>query len=154
MAGIEALTPPMSSDPGARVWHQVRALQLRVASLESRRNLIYRGGGSGTFVGGSASGDFVTSGRPLVILFGPNRLLMPARRSPPVESCWFDISSGTQIRTVAALTHNDIPDYANTNQEVRNIQLAPGSYDWTVTASSGITDVRYTWMVWELPTFD
>lgn len=37
MAGYDAILPPMSSDPQARVWTQIRQLQHRVASLEARR---------------------------------------------------------------------------------------------------------------------
>lgn len=77
MAGIEALLPPSSSDPQARMWTQIRALQQRVDSLERRRGMNVSlatqwGVGTGQPSDGSAyytDLSFTTTGSDLVLVF-------------------------------------------------------------------------------------
>lgn len=155
MAGLDALLPPMTSDPNARMWTQIRALQQRVNTLESRRDVAYRASGGGGGDGGEVtwfSFTFETAGRPLLIHWGPSFDFCPASdgefaRTRPI---YLDIpAAGKRLTTLAAnlstvaaiapapavsVVYNDIP---------------AGRYTATI---SGTERMRSSYLILELPT--
>lgn len=156
MAGIEELTPPMSSDPNARMWAQIKALQGRVALLEKRRDLTYRASVSAYAPAGD-SFTFETAGRPLLIVFGPNRLLLPAASGPAPRLgnayAAFNWPTGTYTASTVATSFDTNANGAfqttNVNSWVER-GVPPGTYTCTLSQSGG-TELRYSIMILELP---
>lgn len=154
MAGIEALTPPISSDPQARLWAQVRALQQRVASLEARRDVIVRASGGGGGDGGEVtyfSFSFVTSGRPLLIHWGPSFDFCPASdgvfaRTRPI---YLDIpAAGKRVTTLAANLSTVATIAPAPAVSVVYRDIPAGRYTATI---SGTERMRSSYLILELP---
>lgn len=152
MAGIEALTPPMSSDPQVRIWTQMRALQQRVAALEARRDVIVRASGGGGGDGGeitSFSFSFVTSGRPLLIHWGPSFDFCPASdgefaRTRPIH---LDIpAAGKRLTTIAANLSTVATIVPAPAVSVVYNDIAPGRYTGTI---SGTERMRSSYLILE-----
>jgi hypothetical protein len=167
MAGIEALTPSLSSEPQARVWAQIKALQQRVATLESRRNLIVRFCETGAFsdstgaipgTGGFSyiERTFTTSGRTLLVLYGTNRVFIPS--GLPFANTALRISDGSvfNLSALAALYNNSTApgQYANTTQDSALGTLDPGTYTMQIKVpDTSIAGEQFRWsvQVFELP---
>lgn len=156
MAGIETLLPPMTSDPNARIWTQLRALQQRVAALEARRDVVIRSNGGMSPLGeeNSFTFSFSTSGRPLLVHFGGNRIYLgpSATGEFPVNgNVFMDIASPTPHRlTTTAQNWSTVPLYQTTNVAsvvLRDIEAGT----WNVTVSANRDRMNASWLILELP---
>lgn len=157
MAGIEALAPSMSSDPDARMWQQIRALQLRVASLEARRDIVYRASATNYVPSGTDSIAFNAGGRSLLIQFGPSRLLLPAAAgggAPRLGNAYVDLNFPTPVRISTVATSfdtNAAGAFQSTNVQSQIIRgVPPGAYTATI-GQQGATELRYSILILELP---
>jgi len=165
MAGYDAILPPMSSDPQARVWTQIRQLQQRVASLEARRDLIVRAEMSGTVISSDPTmgtmnyrqGEFSSYGRELLVLFGPNRAALSGSTS---ISAYFYIDE-QQVASSSA-SHNYDPDQRNmdgvaASAAYTRFTVPAGTHTWRVAAGvspppSSFTAFDFAGLILELPT--
>lgn len=163
MAGIEALTPPMTSDPTARMWTQIRALQQRVATLESRRDLVVRETITGNinhiaspdlpgYTSKYAGGEFESAGRDLLIVFGPNVAWMTGSIS---ASIYFLVDDQFVITTNTAHVSDGtarIEPCPSTGGYVR-LPASLGRHSWRVAAPVGtsFTSLDFTALIMELP---
>lgn len=154
MAGIEELQPAMSSDPNFRMWTQIRSLQQRISALESRRNVIVRASGGGGGDGGevtSFSFSFVTSGRPLLIHWGPSFDYCPASdgefaRTRPI---YLDVpAAGKRLTTLAANLSTVAAIMPAPAVSVIYDDIPAGSYTGTI---SGTERMRSSYLILELP---
>lgn len=153
MPGYEALLP-MSSEPQARLWSQVRALQRRVTTLESRRDVIVRGSGGGGGDGGevtSFSFSFVASGRPLLIHWGPSFDFCPASDGEFVRTrpIYLDIpAAGKRLTTTAANLSTVAAIMPAPALSVIYSDIPAGRYTGTI---SGTERMRSSYLILELP---
>ena len=157
MAGYDAILPPMSSDPQARLWTQIRALQHRVASLERRRDVIYRGSGGGAPFGDETEFtiNFSTSGRPLMFLFGPNSIYVGASGTPgefPNSGyVYMDIATPTPHRLTTVFQNFSSVSMKGATSAISQVfdDIPPGNYTATVWSPNAF--MHATWLILELP---
>lgn len=162
MAGIEALLPPMTSDPNARMWTQIRALQQRISALESRRDVVVRDTITGNvnitspnlpgYTYNYVGGTFDSAGRDLLLIFGPNVAWMTGSISATsqflIDDQFVASSSSAHVSDGTAR----IEPCPSTGAYVR-IPARIGTHSWRVAAgtSASFTSLDFTALILELP---
>ena len=156
MSGVESLHPSMSSDPQARLWTQIHSLQRRMNALEARRDVIVRSSGSDYVPSGARTLDFDTSGRSFLVLFGSNRILVPAYSggAPRIGFATIRLNIPTPINIdTRAMSYDTTASgaFQSTEQAIRKVEGVPaGRYTADITISNG-TEARVSWLILELP---
>jgi len=163
MAGLDAVLPPLSSDPQTRLWTQIRMLQQRVASLEARRDLIVRETITGTvnvsspefpeYVYRYASGTFESSGRELLLIFGPNIAWLNGSTSVTTRFVIDEQFVADSNSAHVADGTSRFDPCPSTGAYIR-VPAGVGEHTWRVAApiSSVFLSFDFTALIMELPT--